>query len=418
MMTRTDEGEGVGIFSKKAADEMGPDWMRENIIGTGPFEMDKWVEHEGIFVKAAPGKHWKKAPYVERVSILEVPDASIRLAMLETGEAQIAVIDLTDRAGLLNTGKFAMSPVVGESNYMIMWSGQYWDRVHYITGAPLDYVVGGTRWADTSMPWIGDPYENFVGTPTVWREGYDETTPSMVNSRLVRHALSMAIDRDTINETILDGLGRPSYVGWSYPDDPVLKANADRWHIPYDIETAMDHMQQAGYPDVFSMPWWIGPVGTFGMQTEISEAVAASWQTHLNVEVEFDRQPYASFRPLMITRTLRYPQARQGAGGPSTRPTEWLNSSAVPNGYNNGIETPVNTEVFYQKMGTVDFGMLEELTETSYDYNHYWRLYTGIALEKAGYIYNTDKVKVVKMRPAGYTPLGGISQLEWLRLRK
>ena len=56
---------------------------------------------------------------------------------------------------------------------------------------------------------------------------------SMENARKVRWAMAMAVNRESIIENVLDGLGRVIYA-WQniLPDDPSHKAD---WVIPYDV---------------------------------------------------------------------------------------------------------------------------------------------------------------------------------------
>ena len=74
---------------------------------------------------------------------------------------------------------------------------------------------------DADHPWIGDPND----------DARDES------ARKVRHALSMAIDRELINDTILAGFGGAIYGGHGgvsiHQNHPEFK---DRWIIPYDVD--------------------------------------------------------------------------------------------------------------------------------------------------------------------------------------
>ena len=97
--------ENKGFATEDEAEE----WMRTNITGTGSFQMDGWVVQNGMFLTAFVD-HWDKVPFVEKVRILEVPEASTRRAMLESGEAQIAGLALKDWPALLETGQFLQSP--------------------------------------------------------------------------------------------------------------------------------------------------------------------------------------------------------------------------------------------------------------------------------------------------------------------
>ena len=41
--------EGISVFSKDFFDEVGAEGMRTKLIGTGPFEVDQWIQHSGVF---------------------------------------------------------------------------------------------------------------------------------------------------------------------------------------------------------------------------------------------------------------------------------------------------------------------------------------------------------------------------------
>ncbi|NWG32730.1 MAG: hypothetical protein HXY29_14745, partial [Rhodocyclaceae bacterium] len=84
----TDFNEGVGIFPKRAQDEKGSEWMRTNFTGTGPFEMTEWTAQKGMYLKART-EHWRKVPYIERFTLLDIPESATRRAMLESGQAAI-----------------------------------------------------------------------------------------------------------------------------------------------------------------------------------------------------------------------------------------------------------------------------------------------------------------------------------------
>ena len=111
--------------------------------------------------------------------------------MLESGQAHGAQIGLKDMPAMINSG-FKLAPELIQGQINLGFGGNYWENVHAKTGEPL------ARDRDTSIPWVGDPYEN--GTT------YDENTPSMQRSREVRWALSQSIDRDLIAETVLSCL--------------------------------------------------------------------------------------------------------------------------------------------------------------------------------------------------------------------
>jgi ABC-type transport system substrate-binding protein len=63
--------DAIPVFSKKVFDDKGADWMRENVIATGPFQVDTWVEADRMIVKAIP-KHWRVTATIGQFTVLEV----------------------------------------------------------------------------------------------------------------------------------------------------------------------------------------------------------------------------------------------------------------------------------------------------------------------------------------------------------
>src|SRR5216117_3741276 len=79
------------IVPKKYIEKVGEEGFKRQPIGLGPYR----------FVHANPGvemvleaneQYWRKKPSIKRVVIKGVPDRSTRLAMLKTGEADIAYL--------------------------------------------------------------------------------------------------------------------------------------------------------------------------------------------------------------------------------------------------------------------------------------------------------------------------------------
>ena len=85
------DGLGAGIVSKAAFDEMGKDWNNDNIVGTGPFEFTNWVRGDRTEYTAL-SSHWRQAAQIAKITRVSVPDESVRIVMLQNGEADIAEI--------------------------------------------------------------------------------------------------------------------------------------------------------------------------------------------------------------------------------------------------------------------------------------------------------------------------------------
>lgn len=400
-----DAGEGIGTFSKRSFDEMGAEWMRTNIIGTGPYEMEGWIQQQGIFLKAVPD-HWRKTPFADRFIYLEVPEGSTRRAMLETGEAQIADILVKDWPALLDSPDFAKAPEGSKLSYAFPYGGNYWENTDPRDGkdnAPLERV------RHTELPWVGDPYEN--------GDTFDPNTPSMQSSLKVRQALTMAIDRDAINEVILSGLALPAYIGGISVKDPMWEANKDAWTVPYDPDRAAELLAEAGYADGgFTLQWWAGPVtGAAGI--EISEAIAADWLTRFNIESEHDRRTYTTIRPSMVQREFPVLRIHGCCTAPVSWPGHWIMSALGIDSYNHGLEFPKASEAQIGKDNASSSQEILDISKDFMDYMSEWQLMAAVAELDVAPIYRSVDIAEWTMRPSTNNRLGGIKHPEWVRLK-
>ena len=404
----TDANEGTGMFpkietvmaQKGFTEDEAEEWMRTNITGTGSFEMEGWIVQEGMFLTAFVD-HWEKVPFVEKVRIQEVPEASTRRAMLESGEAQIAGLALKDWPALLETGQYLQSPEGSKNIHGFPFGGNYWEWTHAITGEDLPETL-----RDTSLPWVGDPYENSPGV-------FDENTDSMQRSLKVRRALSMAIDRETINEIILNGLGNVQDLGGQWDTDPVWVENADKWRYGYNVEEAKSLLEEAGYGDGFEVNFW---AGLNGEDVEMSEAIAADWLNNFNITATHDRRTYSTIRPSLVTRTFPVLRMHGCCGWPGTWPIEFIWSSYGRGGYNHGLEIPKASEVNGFKQENTDPVMLKEKAVEMRQYLYDWALLPAIVAAPGRMIYDSEAVESWKMRPFLQFRHDGIHDLEWVKL--
>ena len=401
MQEFTDLQEGVEVMSKRAFDTKGQEWMAENVpITTGPFEVQKWTQGEEIRLIAVPD-HWRKTSYIARVSILSVGEATTRRAMLESGQAHAAHVGLNDMPALINSG-FKLAPEIIQGQVNMAFGGNYWENTHAKTGEALE------RERRIDVPWVGDPYEN--------GDMYDENTPSMARSQKVRWALSQAIDRDLLAETILYELGWGFPVGHMSTDDPLYLSNPGRWEIPYDPMKANALLEEAGYGGCEGLKpiVWTGPSGT-GVQ--VWDAVGVMWQTELGCEVEFDRTDYyAQHRPGIVARTSVniYSGCCPGMG---IWPMEWsFTSHNYPGGFGVGIETPTHTRLYLGKQRASKPEDSLALGLEQHDFNHSTMLFSGLVRFPDGAMYDPGAVYWEQMRPYQWGKIGGMRSFEWARL--
>lgn len=395
----SDANEGTGMFPRRAFTEKGAEWMRTNVVGTGPFEMEEWTAQKGAFLVAVPD-HWRKTPFVERVRILEVPEPATRRSMLESGEAQIGGVELKDWPDMFAKG-FAKAPENTTRTHGFPFGGNFWEYKHPGTGAVLQ------RTRDISKPWVGDPFEG-GGTE------FNPNTPSMQRSLKVRWALAMAIDRETINEVILKGLGKVAYIGAADLTEPLWKENASKWTVQYDLSKARQLLKEAGYEKGFTVQWW---AGLSNADIEISEAIAATWLAEFNITSEHDRRTYSTIRPNLVTRTFPVLRMHPCCAGPMTWPLEFIWSAWGEGGYNHGLELPLASEVNEKKNKTVDPAELNSLTVQMRQFLYDWMLLPAIVQSPAAIIYNTNKVADWQMRPFLQDRHDNFRNLEWVRLK-
>jgi ABC-type transport system substrate-binding protein len=402
MQEFTDLQEGVEVSSKKAFEDKGADWLLENLpIGTGPYEIQKWIQNEEIRLVAV-ADHWAKVPYISRVSVLAVPEGSTRRAMLESHQVQAAEIGLKDMPAMADLG-FRLAPEVIQGGINLSFTGNYWENTNAQTGEALE------RERDISVPWIGDPFE--LGST------YDENTPSMQNSKKVRTALSLDIDRELIAETILSGIGFPISVAHMSTDDALLAKYEGRWDIPYDPAAAKQLLIDAGFPDGFDADIWTGPSG---IGVEIWDAVGSIWLNDLNVTPVFDRTDYyAKHRPAIVSRTATAIHSAC-CFGLSTWPMEWSETSYnFPAGYNVGFESPKTSQLYLDKRRIADPVAVEQLGVDQYDFYKEWMVNVGIVRYPAGPMYDPQFMEwdEGRMRPIQWGKLGGLRSFEWIQLK-
>jgi ABC-type transport system substrate-binding protein len=385
----------MGFNSQKVADENGLEWMRDNFISTGPFELKQWTEHDRAVAEAVVG-HWYKTPTMARAVWLEVPENAARRAMLESGQAQIVEVDLKDWSNLLKGGRFKLAEEGTTTNYGIIMGGNYWEQEHPLSGTPL------VRELKTELPWVGD-----IDDPA-----------SMEKARKVRQALSMAIDREAINDALFEGLGQPAYQGGIDQNDALFK---DEWKVDYDPEAAKQLLSDAGYPDGgFTVDFYGQAQGS--QTSEIAKAVASGWLADLNVKTNLIEQPYATYRPNYINRTSHHLSFRAGGGfAPSTWQEEWLISATVAakdgtmsGGFNSGIEIPEASEAQRLKTEAMTDADTIAAVNLLYDALSHQAVWPGTVQVVNRAVYDSQAILDWPMRP---TAGSIVREIEEIRMR-
>ena len=185
-----------------------------SVVSTGPFVVASAASAEQIVLKRNP-YYWKRdaqgvqLPYLDELALNVVPDAN--QARVGLDQATIDVVDRirpTDYASLLNAGgavrSFDLGPSLG---------------VDYIWFNLNPAKPDGTPLNQVKLAWFSD-------------------------SRF-RRAISMAVDRDSIAKSTLQGLATPLY-GVVSPANRVW-ANPDVPKIAYNLSQAGSLLEEAGF---------------------------------------------------------------------------------------------------------------------------------------------------------------------------
>jgi ABC-type transport system substrate-binding protein len=380
------DGLGAGVVSKKAFDEKGRAWNLDNLVGTGPFEVAEWKRGESTLVRAV-SNHWRKTAQVQSIKRVTVPDETVRLAMLQTGEADIGDVSQKNIPEVQLFGMVAKGSGTAQM-LTIMFAGNLWEDKHPTTGDKLEILTYGA-----DQPWLGNP-----------RTPNDPNNPKdmsdMEQARLVRQALSLAIDRDLVNKAVLSSLGWPVYI----PYFDINNANWNsKWKVPFDPKKAEELLDQAGFPRGkdgvrFKMPFYAwnnpGPLPHFA---DTGDVVAQMWQK-IGVDVAVLHYEYAVFRPSLVARSATIPWVDTGPlENFSTTPWDWPRggqmSALTRGGKSHGIEISEATQNYLAVGLEPDVAKRIALNNQFADFLYKWMPGIGVVAAPSLIVYNPTAIK-------------------------
>ncbi len=156
----------------------------------------------------------------------------------------------------------------------------------------------------------------------------------------VRRALSMAVDRDLLNETVLENIMEPAYFltppGTAGYEPPVTFA--------YDIEQAKALLADAGYPNGEGFPSFEILYNTQENHRRIAIAIQEMWRESLNINVTLVNQEWQVY--LESVDNMDYDVARRGWSGDYVDPNTYLDMYITGGGNNNtGFSNPRYDEI-------------------------------------------------------------------------
>ncbi|MCW3490178.1 glutathione ABC transporter substrate-binding protein [Dethiobacter alkaliphilus] len=215
----------------------------EGPVGTGPFVYDGWERGQQIKM-VRNDNYWGDAPQLETVTFRFIPEEGSRVVALESGEVHaIMAVPPSEIARLQGVDGI---DVVEETSV----------RVIYL--------------------------------------GFNQDLELFEDVR-VRQALNYAIDKESIVNTIFQGVGSPS----TSPIVPAIFGYTEVGPYEYDVEKARDLLAEAGYEDGFEIELY-HPTGRYPQDAAVAEAVQAML-AEVGVEAELKTLEWGTYLDTVIT---------------------------------------------------------------------------------------------------------------------
>ncbi len=321
-------GSATWVVSKKQTDEIGAEEANGQIAATGSWDLVEFRTGEFWRMEAVQD-HWRKTPHFAELIFREIPEESSRIAGFQTGNLDTTLIAFDSLPLIEGVQGAEIMRLPGGGEAALTFYGQY-----YIGIGTEDQQPG----YDPDLPWVSaDP---------------DITSAEWARAAKVRNALSIAIDRQGIVDTLLQGYGSPAVL-WDFGryEETWLPPEM-RWE--YNPERARQLLAEAGYPDGFSITLTPALRGA-PVEVEACEAISTMWG-EVGLDVKFERVPFTTLRPSLIAR--KYQGSTCHAGGIRLEPGQGfsgmlsqLNHEAI---WNRGVEHAWLDEKVSQHMAEVD----------------------------------------------------------------
>ena len=180
------------------------------------------------------------------------------------------------------------------------------------------------------------------------------------DNKLVRRALALAIDRESLTRNVLRA--------GQMPATALTPSNCSAGYVPpgvcvFNPGEARRVLAEAGYPDGKGFPKFEILINTLESHRSIAEAIQEMWKKHLNIPVSILNQEWSVY--LESQRKYDYSVCRAGWVGDYADPTTFLNLLRTTDGNNNtGWGSPRYDEMLTKSALVADpvqrFSMLKE----------------------------------------------------------
>ncbi len=229
------------IMPPKYTKEKGPAHIASNPVGTGPYKLVRWVKDDQLILEANES-YWRGAPKIKKVIFRPIPEATTRVAGLQTQE--------------------------------------------------LDLIVNIPPHLARLMDWKGRSAVAKVPSSRVIFVAFDTTQGGPVADKRVRQAIAQAVDVDKIIKNVLEGnglrLGTP-FTKYHFGNDLSIQPYAFN---PEKAKKLLAEAKAQNFELVLN-----SPSGRYLNDKEVSEAVVGDlrkaginarvkineWGTHMNM---------------------------------------------------------------------------------------------------------------------------------------
>ncbi len=282
----------------------------ETYISNGPFYVSEWVPGSYIMMSKNPYYWNADAIKLDGIKWNLIEDSNAAYSAYQTGEVlMIKDVPTEEIPSLKDSADFYVDPIIGT----------------YYLSMNLD------------------------------RDAFKDAR--------VRKALSLAIDRDYVANTLMQGTYSPADnfmgPGWIDMDGKQFKDNAnggqsyiDVNNYEADLEEAKQLLADAGYPDGEGFPTITYTTNDSGYHKVVAEYLQQAW-AELGIDLQVDIVEWASFTPMR--RNGDYDVARNGWVGDYSDPSNMLELFYTTNGNNDG------------KFSNADFDAAIDLSRTTLD---------------------------------------------------
>jgi peptide/nickel transport system substrate-binding protein len=280
----------AAILPREAEEKFGNFNSVEAAVGTGPFILRSYQKGVKMRYERNPTFHLKGLPYLDAVEIEITPDPAARLSMLRAGRVELVQV----------------------SSFVSIDDARAIQQSHpHMIVTPVNVLGQGKLYMRTDQP----PF----------------------NDVRVRRAVSLAIDRKAMRESLFHGEG-------CLDNGPVPCALADwkldlskeeparvKHHLGYDPQEARRLLGQAGFPGGLTTPMWHWP-GYAPPWPSLYELVAENLE-RAGIKVELKPQEYGAY--ISTTYLGKFDKLAFGPVTPFTEVDDFLYGMLIPGQPNN-----------------------------------------------------------------------------------